>query len=193
MNAIASTLIGTLTLTVALGAQTAPAAPPPKPQAPSVQGKPAPAEPASPVDAPNVRLELRITDNYSGTPTEKTVSMLVLSGRQGRVRTSNMVPSDRPELQGIVHNDPNFGRELVQLNVDAFATVVSQGHVQAHVTFEYRPAPAPGQAGPRFLPSTLNESLHIMLKSGQPLVVSQSADPTTDRKVTVELTATILK
>jgi hypothetical protein len=35
--------------------------------------------------------------------------------------------------------------------------------------------------------------LTVALRDGQKLVVSQSADPATDRKVTVEVTATILK
>jgi hypothetical protein len=33
----------------------------------------------------------------------------------------------------------------------------------------------------------------VILQNGKPLVVSQAADPTTDRKMTVEVKATILK
>jgi hypothetical protein len=33
----------------------------------------------------------------------------------------------------------------------------------------------------------------VVLQDGKPLMVSQSADPTTERRVTAELTATILK
>jgi hypothetical protein len=35
--------------------------------------------------------------------------------------------------------------------------------------------------------------LSVILESGKPMVVSQAADPTSDRKITVEVTATILK
>jgi hypothetical protein len=33
----------------------------------------------------------------------------------------------------------------------------------------------------------------VLVESGKPMVVSQASDPTSDRKMTVELTATILK
>jgi hypothetical protein len=42
-------------------------------------------------------------------------------------------------------------------------------------------------------PAEIHESLSVVLQDGKPLLVSQSADPTTDRKVTVELMATVLK
>ena len=38
-----------------------------------------------------------------------------------------------------------------------------------------------------------NERLSVILESGKPMIVSQAADPTSDRKITVEITATILK
>ncbi len=39
----------------------------------------------------------------------------------------------------------------------------------------------------------LNESITVVLQDGKMLMVSQSADPGSDRKVTAELMATILK
>jgi hypothetical protein len=41
--------------------------------------------------------------------------------------------------------------------------------------------------------ASLNERLGLVLESGKPVVVSQAADPTSDRRITVELVATILK
>ena len=41
--------------------------------------------------------------------------------------------------------------------------------------------------------ASLNEMLSLILESGKPTIVSQAADPTSDRKITVEVTATILK
>jgi hypothetical protein len=35
--------------------------------------------------------------------------------------------------------------------------------------------------------------MSLILESGKPTVVSQAADPSSDRKITVEVTATILK
>ena len=40
---------------------------------------------------------------------------------------------------------------------------------------------------------SINESLTIYLEDGKSMVISQSADPATDRKVKVEAKATILK
>jgi hypothetical protein len=188
MRRLLCTVLGVCLLQGVLLAQDPPA-PPPAPKPPAAPGKPAPPPPPPPApppapaaDAPNIRLELRITDTYSGTPVEKIVSMLVLSGRNGRVRTSNAVPVGIDSM------------ESVTLNVDAVVTAQPRDQVQAQVTFEYRPAPARGQSAERPMPPPiLNESLHIMLRNGERLMVSQSADPASDRKVTVELTATILK
>jgi hypothetical protein len=41
--------------------------------------------------------------------------------------------------------------------------------------------------------SSVNESVAVVLDAGKPMTVTQSADPLTDRKVTVEVKATILK
>ncbi len=39
----------------------------------------------------------------------------------------------------------------------------------------------------------IQENLSVNLDDGKPLVVAQSADPVSDRQVTVEVRATILK
>jgi hypothetical protein len=41
--------------------------------------------------------------------------------------------------------------------------------------------------------SNLNERISVILESGKPLTISQAADPTSDRRISVELKATILK
>jgi len=41
--------------------------------------------------------------------------------------------------------------------------------------------------------ASLHERLTVILESGKPTVISQEADPTSERKITVEVTATILK
>ena len=126
----------------------------------------------------NVKLDLTITDTYTGTPSKKTVSMLVLHNSSGMIRTSNRLPNGVP----------------VGLNVDANVEVIDDDLVQVRVTFEYTPAQLPESEAERTPnPAELHESLTVMLKNGEPLVVSQSADPATDRTVTVELTATVLR
>ena len=42
-------------------------------------------------------------------------------------------------------------------------------------------------------PSGVNQSQTVVLQSGKPLIISQAADPVSDRKVVVEVKATVLK
>ena len=104
--------------------------------------------------------------------------MIIQSGSSGRIRTANVLNQKWP----------------VNLNVDASTTAYLNGIVRVNVTFEYSPAPAKAPSGDTTgPPPNLNESISVILLDGKPLIVSQSADPVTSRKVTVELTATILK
>ena len=129
----------------------------------------------------NIKLDLSITDTYGGSPLKKTVSMLIRNGQGGRIRTSNHLPT---------------GIE-VKLNVDAQVNVhrvtpTGPSWLTVQVTFEYTPAQSSVEDGVRAHPAQLHESLDVVVLDGKPLMVSQSADPATERRVTVELTATIL-
>jgi hypothetical protein len=141
---------------------------------------PGPGPQAAPSGIPaNIRLDLAITDTYGGSPSKKTVTMLIRSGQGGRIRTAN-----------------NLAGAEVKLNVDAIVRshrVSANGPtwMEAQVTFEYTPAQQPTVEGARTFPAQLHESIDVVLLDGKPLVVSQSADPATDRRVTVELTATM--
>ena len=148
-------------------------APQSPPRAPTLQG------PA--LNGVNIRLDITITDTYGGTPQKKTVALTVLSGQSGMVRTSN-----------------NFrvagGFAQVKLNVDAQAMAYQSGAVSTRLTVSYMPAPQGGtQSVETPPPGSLEESIAVALMDGQPLVLTESADPTSDRKVTLEVKATILK
>ena len=41
--------------------------------------------------------------------------------------------------------------------------------------------------------ASFSERLSVYLESGKPMMISQAADPTSDRKISVEVTATILR
>jgi hypothetical protein len=69
------------------------------------------------------------------------------------------------------------------LNVDARPMILDDGRVRVMLTIEY----APGNLSP------MSQSMTTVLTSGKPLVVSQSADPKSTRRVQAELTATIVK
>jgi hypothetical protein len=156
-----------------------------------------PRAPGLPIPTANVKLDLIITDTYTGTPVKKTVSMLIMNGSNGMIRTANRLATGS-----------NVG-----LNVDAAVMIHQGGLITVRVTFEYTPAQAPSIINPQnreqidairaqqaerglsptSQPAELHESLSVVLQDGKALLVSQSADPTTDRKVTVEVMATILK
>lgn len=145
-------------------------APRPEPRAPYL-GNSAINAPMSP--ATNIRLDLTITDTFTGAPVKKTVSLIVLTQNGGMIRTAS------PEGWAV-------------LNIDVVAGAYLGGLVSVRLSFEYTPA-LPKDIATTGRPPKLNESITVVLQDGKPLVVSQSADPSTDRKVTAELTATILK
>ena len=181
------------------GQQTPPPARPSQTPPPTPEAAMPPRAPSLPTANPaNVKLDLTITDTYTGTPVKKTVSLLILNGSSGMIRTSNRLASGS-----------NVG-----LNIDAAAVIQQGGLITVRVTFEYTPAQSPIATlgggtreqtetaikqlterglSPSSQPAELHESISVILQDGKPLLVSQSADPTTDRKVTVELMATVLK
>ena len=132
----------------------------------------------------NVQIELTISDQI-GTlaPEKKTVSMVVSSGNWGKIRSvGNVRPTGEPPL-------------VVQLDVDARPFVSVDGPIQLELTMNYAPpgAQAPERETGKARPTSMNQSLTVVLQSGKPLVISQAADPVSERKVLVEVKATVLK
>ena len=131
----------------------------------------------------NVQVELTITDQ-TGTekPEKKTVSMVVSSGNWGKIRSSGSLQQVGDALIG------------VDLNVDARPFVSVDGPIQLELTLNYVP---PGMTVPgkdnATMRTGLNQSLTVVLQTGKPLIVSQAADPVSDRKVVVEVKATVLE
>jgi hypothetical protein len=148
-------------------------------QAPPPQGvKPgeAPVGPApsrTPAQLVNIRIDLTITEQREGSKLPpRTVTMLIGDRENGRVRTGHTAAS-------------------ALLNVDARPEIVRDGRIRVFLTLEYRPQAAEGD---KMQPSMLTESLTSILEDGKPLIVSQSADPTSTRAgVMVELKATIAR
>jgi hypothetical protein len=122
----------------------------------------------------NIRLDLTITDTITGAPVKKTVSLIVLTNNSGMIRTRS-------------------GDAEATLNVDALAAAYTQGLISVRMTFEFTPPRAMKDGVAVGRSPSLNESITVVLQDGKPMLVSQSADPANDRKVTAELTATILK
>jgi len=134
---------------------------------------PARAEPAT--SWQNVKLDVTITDSLSADQqTRKIVSMLVLDSRAGQVRSAG-------------------GNGVI--NIDATPTILRDGRIYLRMTLEYQPelsAQQIQQAGTSRL-AIFNESLSLVVPDGKPTVASQSSDPRSDRKVAVEVIATVVK
>lgn len=174
--------LGALLLTAPLGAQEQPA------EAPKAQQPTAGPEHREPNAVPrttpdsgqavNVRLDVTITDQQTaGQPVAKTVTMVVADNWQSRIRTEGNVFT-------------TGGQYPVALNIDARPRLVADKILLA-MTVDYKPTapdPKPGASA-----TTLSQSFQVLLADGKPLVVSQSADPNSDRKVKLEVKATVLK
>jgi hypothetical protein len=139
------------------------------------------------VPTQNVKVDLTITDTFGAGTTKKTVTLLVADGWSGRVRSSNEV---MVQLGGASMARP------ITINVDC-TPIVRDNRIQLNLTIEYVPELSsnnPVANGPRdSKPSTVNESLTVLVNDGKPTLLTQSADPATDRRVTVEVTATVVK
>ena len=131
----------------------------------------------------NVQVEITITDQIgTGAPTKKTVSLITSDGTIGRIRSrADTRAAGMPVA--------------VNLNIDAFPKVIGD-QVVLSLTIEYNPLKTSEDGGPesgRVTPTQLNQQLSIVMTSGKSMVVSQAADPVTDRKIVAEAKATILK
>jgi hypothetical protein len=112
----------------------------------------------------------------------KTVTATVADRSNARIRTSGSVRTP-------------MGMRDVILNVDTSPQLVNVNGVsklKVSLTMEYRPVALESDTEKSTTPS-INESLVVVLEDGKPLMISQTADPSTDRKVKVEIKATILR
>jgi hypothetical protein len=164
----------------------APAAPPP-PQAPPAVNPPAPPRPEPNRQPINVRIEVTITDQRGKAPVmKKTVTAVTGDQLNARIRTT-------AEFQGI----GGFGNLTpIPLNLDVMPTILPNGRILVTLGLEYSlptMTEEPAPAGPRLVRTSISENLSVNLDDGKPLVLAQSADPVSDRQVTVEVRATILK
>lgn len=144
--------------------------PPQEPGAPP-QGQPAPPPPPQEPGQP-VNIQIDVTISAQGTPVAKTFSMTVADRGYSNLRSSQ---GER------------------RLNVDARPTI-DGGRIRLMLTFEHDLPDLTGSgSNAPARTSTLRENLNVVLENSKPTVVSQHADPASDRKVTVEVKATILK
>jgi hypothetical protein len=149
--------------------------------------KPAPEPPPLPV---NVRIEISITDQMgANSPARKVVTMIAGDRQNTNVRSIASVPVK------IGMNSSNMTMRDVTINVDA-RPVINQkepNKITLNLGLEYFPKVQGSQEVMEAGMAQFSERLGVVLESGKPMMISQAADPTSDRKITVEVTATILK
>jgi hypothetical protein len=178
---------------VALAAQQPKPAAKPSPEKAASEAKPEPA-PAKSIPEPaalpiNVKIEVSITDQTGANPAAKRLVTMIAGDRQPTsIRSGASVPV---KLAG----SSSYSYRNVTINVDARPAIVAKEPNKIQVSFglEYVPRPQNGAEEMEPGMAQLNERLSLILESGKPMVVSQAADPMSDRKITVEVTATILK
>lgn len=177
---------------VTLGAQAKPAATAAAKPEPAA-AKAAPAEQWLPV---NIKFEVVITDQTGSNPgAKKVVSMIVGDRQNTSIRSTASVPVKSVMIDNKGVSIPSYSYRNVTINVDARPAIVLKEPNKIMVSFglEYFPKSASPQEEMEPGMASLNERLAVILESGKPLIVSQAADPTSDRKITVEVTATILR
>ena len=127
-----------------------------------------------------MRVEVTITDKKpNAAPVTKTVTVVAGDGLRGSIRSEGSGPP---------------GSRSTPLNVDVDPNILADNKVRVGLNLQYD---VPGQSesasgGPSgFI--QIRDSVTMILESGKPMMVAQSADPISDRQVTVELKATILR
>lgn len=129
----------------------------------------------------NVKLDLTITDQTgSGEPTKKVINMIVADGQNGFIRTKGYQKVAEGGLREVI------------MNVDA-RPVIMRDAVRIDLGLEYSPTAAASTGTASEGRSNLNQRIAFMIEPGTPLVVSQAVDPLSNRSITVELRATIMK
>ena len=129
----------------------------------------------------NLRLEFTVTDQIGAAPpVRKTITMNVADGESGRIRTNAEVFRK------------NTAPTFVPLSVDAEPRIEG-GKIRLRASLDYqllKDAPEPDMPAGK---TSIAQSVTAILNDGVATVLSQSADPLTDRKVTLEVKATIVK
>lgn len=207
----ASPVVGAQSLedVLAIQAQPAPARPATAPAAPAPPSaaRPAPAPPAAPATAapvppqapppgsappaalrssPNVRFDVTITDTGGAKPVTKNLSLTIWAGNSsGSIRNNAQVPNPAPQAPG----QPYSLTIGIPLNVDVRNVSMVETGIRATVSVEYQPYLPEAKTQPGMVATNATTAF----TDGRRTQILVTADPISDRKTTIEVTATILK
>lgn len=149
------------------------------------------APPMMPIPAlKNIQVDITIIDQVgSEPPLKKTLSVIAADAGSGSVRSKGFiaVPKQEPASR-----PGDYYYEELPLNVDIRPQVTeNKNRIRMRLILNYETF-RPKTTGLPPVRSVVTVDQNVMLDNGKPMIVSQSADATTDRKVSVELKATIL-
>ena len=135
----------------------------------------------------NIRIDATIAESRGEQVLgKKVVTVTVVDGRSGQVRSTQAVP-----IRMQTNNAVNY--QNAPLNMDAEALLRDDGRVLVSLTLDYRGAGTEPGAEATTLDQGIRQSVTVVLESGKPLIVAQSADAVGDRRVALEVKATVLK
>jgi hypothetical protein len=174
-------LVAALAATTLLAQTPGPnASPKPRPEKPEARTEKEPPPRPNPAQLANVRVDVKIIDERAGRPAiTKTVSLTIADRNNGSIRASAEEP---PGAKGENSALPAAFRS-VPLNVDA-GPIIEGSRIRLQLGLEYN------SVDPKL---ELKQRLGLVLEDGKPLRVAQSADPLSDRRISLEVTGTILR
>jgi hypothetical protein len=132
----------------------------------------------------NVKFDVTITDTGGPKPVTKTVSLTVSPGNNGSIRSSAKAEIPSPA------NNMNVGSPVSWLNVDIRSVnPFDTNSVRASIGVEYQ-AYIPDA---KVQPGAVSASSTSTFTDGRRTQILVTSDPVSDRRTTIEVTATILK
>jgi hypothetical protein len=162
-----------------------------RPAAPAPAAAPAAPVPPQPAQAPragaNVRFDVTITDTGGAKPVTKTLSLTVGNyNNSGSIRSTAQVPGGGPT--------PFPGAAAPPMSIPLYVDVrnvtsVENNAVRASVLIEYQPYVPEAKSQP----GGVTASAQTIFFDGRRTQILVTSDPISDRKTTIEVTATILK
>jgi hypothetical protein len=150
----------------------------------------------------NIRFDIVITDTGVTMPISKTVTVNVSAGGNGSIRSNAKLPGGRVLPPRTVTSQGPDGKPQttttpspepsISLNVDVTNPVIYEDNgIRAMVVIEYQPYVPPSTTRPE--PAVVRANALTVFNSGTKMVLLQAADPMTDRRKTIEVTATIVR
>jgi len=131
----------------------------------------------------NIRLDVSISDQAGSVPVKPKVLTLMLADRN-----SSQVRTNFDDRYISMDARPTIIDGKIKLTMTMSSDQPRQGG--PFIPVAPQPVP-PGQTGGNTM--VWNQSLTVIVESGKPLVVVENSDPANNRKLSVEVKATIIK